>query len=106
MEQRVLALVLAAFIDIVVAEHRIELDAIFQKAGVWLLEFTAEVPAAAVGVNIVACGNDEIEWSTLVRCKHLACDPELLLVAGAPVSDDGEPYLVIHIRTEDGGRLD
>src|SRR5262245_35257260 len=64
-EQRVLTLVLPAFINIVVAENGIEADALFNQRSEGLLEIPGEVATAAVRVNVIAGSDDEIQRCAL-----------------------------------------
>lgn len=100
MEKRVLALVLTPRLHVVVAEHRVEIERIFQQGREGLLEVLCEIPPAAIRVDIVACRYYEIHSRTAVRGKHLRRCSERVPFARAPVANYRESYLVFHRRAE------
>jgi hypothetical protein len=89
----------------VIAQYRIELDSICYEIGKRLLEVFDEVATAAIGIDIVARGYDEIEGCTLVNCEHLLSRRDFIVIAGAKVSNDRESDCVFYRRTEDRSRL-
>jgi hypothetical protein len=71
----VLELVLAAVFDVMIAEDRMEVDAIGDKCRERLFEIFRKVASAAVGINVVASGYDESNgerWWVLTICCAIA----------------------------------
>src|SRR2546425_2822250 len=104
-EQRIVALIFASLFDVVVSKHRVELYAFLEQAGERLLEVFDEVPAAAVGINVVADGQSEIKRRFLVGLQHSSGNSALVAPARAEIANHREPGLA-RSRAEDRCRFD
>src|SRR5262245_21132996 len=61
----------------------------------------------SVGINVIAYPNDEIERVGSVCLRDLPGDSDAVAVASAPVTQQGNPELVLHWRcAEDRSRVD
>jgi hypothetical protein len=94
-EERVLALVLPSFHDIVIPKHRIETDAVSDKPGKGLLEVLHKVTSTAIGINVVAGRDYKIEWTPLVTFQHLSGNSNGIAISGTPVTDDRKSDFVL-----------
>src|SRR5689334_15876103 len=52
-EKRILALILPSGVNVVIAQYRVKVDAIFQQARKRCFKVFSKIPPAAVGVNVV-----------------------------------------------------
>jgi hypothetical protein len=81
-----LALIFSPGVDIVIAERRVKSDSIPNQIGERPFEFFDEVSLVAVGVDVVARSEDEIERLAPVRGEHLSGYVELVIIARSPVA--------------------
>src|SRR5262245_6705513 len=102
-KERVLALVLSSILYVVVAKHGVEFDSVLEQGGEWPLEALDEAPTAPVRIDVVTCGDHEIERRSRVRPCHLGRYPGRSIVAGPPVAEHRKSQLVVdRLDAEDG----
>ena len=61
----------------------------------------SEIASAAVGINVVSSGYDEIQRRTLVGVEHLLRYCNLMAIARTPIADDGKPQCVFNWLAKD-----
>src|SRR6185295_2743636 len=90
-KQRVVDLILAACFDVVVPERRVKTHPLFQQCRKRFLEVFTEQPSSAVGINVVANSEREVQRRGLVSLEHQIGHCEFVGATRSEVADYRKP---------------